>query len=93
MLLIRAVFVFLSIICSPMTFAADQAQSQATVAALASDVTGSGAVADAAASDTRYIRGFFGYLEFDLDPDAPDGVPGFGAISERTGTTAIFRSD
>jgi hypothetical protein len=27
------------------------------------------------------IRGFFGYLEFDFDPNAPGGVPGFGEIS------------
>ena len=27
------------------------------------------------------FRGFFGYLEFDFDPNAPGGVPGFGEIS------------
>jgi len=27
------------------------------------------------------FRGFFGYLEFDFDPNAPAGVPGFGEIS------------
>jgi hypothetical protein len=27
---------------------------------------------------------FFGYVEFDIDPDAPDGVPGFGPLPDPT---------
>jgi hypothetical protein len=31
--------------------------------------------------EPKGVPGFFGYLEFDFDPDAPGGVPGFGPIS------------
>ena len=30
-----------------------------------------------ASPDDGRIRQFFGFLEYDWDPDAPDGVPGF----------------
>jgi hypothetical protein len=93
MRLARAFFSILSIICSPVVWAGDDTPSQAKVVVLATDAALSGAVTNAAPSDTKHIRGFFGYLEFDLDPHAPGGVPGFGAISESTPTTAGARSD
>ena len=31
--------------------------------------------------DRTTFRGFFGYLEYDFNPDAPEGVPGFGELS------------
>jgi hypothetical protein len=39
------------------------------------------------------FRGFFGYLEFDFDPDAPGGVPGFGAISNLAHTISQAPGD
>ena len=37
--------------------------------------------ASAEPPEAKKFHGFFGYLEFDFDPDAPGGVPGFGEIS------------
>jgi len=75
----------------PVAWAADDTPSQGKVVVLASDAALSEAVTNVAPSNTKHIRGFFGYLEFDLDPHAPGGVPGFGAISEPTRTTAGAR--
>jgi len=44
-------------------------------------------LAPASASRTAL---FFGYVEFDADPDAPGGVPGFGPWP--TAPTAVTRS-
>ena len=35
-----------------------------------------------ASGTPKSFRGFFGYLEYDFDPDAPEGVPGFGALPQ-----------
>jgi hypothetical protein len=90
----RAIFAFALIFCSPVAWAADDGQpSQPEAVALASQAAPPEAAAKSVRSDTKQFRGFFGYLEYDIDPDAPGGVPGFGAISEPTRITAKARSD
>jgi hypothetical protein len=36
---------------------------------------------------------FFGYLEFDWDPEAPGGMPGFGPLNESAATKGTDRSE
>jgi hypothetical protein len=90
----RLIFAFALIISSPLPSVADDGRSsQREAVALSFQAASPDTAATSARSDTKPFRGFFGYLEFDVDPDAPGGVPGFGAISDPTRTTAEARSD
>lgn len=45
--------------------------------------------ANTAPSEAKPARGFFfGYVEFDVDPDAPGGVPGFSPLPAPVETVA-----
>jgi hypothetical protein len=90
----QAILTFALIGCSPTAWAFDDilpAQRQSV--ALGSQAATAEAPAKPTRSDTKQFRGFFGYLEFDVDPDAAGGVPGFGAISQPAPTFAQARSE
>lgn len=91
MRLARAIYISALLICSPMANAADDNPSppREAVALLEPSAPSSLAVPSESPRPGGF-RGFFGYLEFDFDPKAPGGVPGFGEISnparaDRTG--------
>jgi hypothetical protein len=44
--------------------------------------SGSPQTASTAPVDQMSFRGFFGYLEYDFDPDGSEGVPGFSALPQ-----------
>jgi hypothetical protein len=51
-----------------------------------------GAASQSALVSANTVPLFFGYLEFDWDPDAPGGMPGFGPLNEPTATKGADRS-
>jgi hypothetical protein len=69
-------------ICSTMANAADGNQPLPREAVALLEQTAPSSLAVPLESPrSGEFRGFFGYLEFDFDPNAPGGVPGFGEIS------------
>jgi hypothetical protein len=89
MRLTRAIFLLALTSYSPMLNAADgDRTSQYEAAALLSQTAPRPSIAPAEQPEAKKFPGFFGYLEFDLDPNAPGGVPGFGQISPPAPTIA-----
>jgi hypothetical protein len=43
--------------------------------------------------EAKKFPGFFGYLEFDFDPDAPDGVPGFGGWAPSAASVDVAQAN
>jgi hypothetical protein len=69
-----------SIVCFPLVGALGQ--DQLALDAQAPIVDPGPKATYAALADHKSFRGFFGYVEFDFDPDAPGGVPGFGPLAQ-----------
>jgi hypothetical protein len=82
MRLARAICISALTICSPAANAADgnPPPPREALALLESTAPRSLAAPSESPRPSEF-RGFFGYLEFDFDPNAPGGVPGFGEIS------------
>jgi hypothetical protein len=70
-------------VCSSLANAIDgDRPSKSETVALLPFISPSSSSASAEPPEAKKFCGFFGYLEFDFDPDAPGGVPGFGEISD-----------
>jgi hypothetical protein len=52
-----------------------------------------GAASHSALVSANRVPLFFGYLEFDWDPDAPGGVPGFDPLNEAVATKGTDRTE
>lgn len=89
----RAYFALAFIICSSEAHAAESPpQRDAVALALqAPHLNGVEFVPSVPLPVTKQFRGFFGYLEFDFDPDVPGGVPGFSDTLEQSAGTEVRR--
>ena len=67
--------------------------SQYEAVALLSPTPPTPLVALAEQPEAKKFQGFFGYLEFDFDPDAPGGVPGFGGWAPSAASVDVAQAN
>ena len=90
----RAICLLALTIYSPMANAADgDRPSQYEAVALLSPTPPTPLVAFAEQPEAKKFQGFFGYLEFDFDPDAPGGVPGFGGWAPSAASVDVAQAN
>lgn len=78
---IQAVLVSLTLAMMPTFGAAEEQQTSPELRAATIQINQSAISLETADVHQKPFRGFFGYLEYDFDPNAAEGVPGFGELA------------
>jgi hypothetical protein len=85
----HAILLFVSTVCLPVAGHCDTARIAVSDASRITQAQHPEQEGVSAPETGKSFRGFFGYLEYDFDPDEP--VPGFGPLPQSTQEIAQVR--